>query len=564
MELLPEPVAAGKSFFSDREQREGEILLVYDFGGGTFDTALLKMERDGLQLLGEPMGMDWGGIAFDRMLYRNIVGKLPKNKEIEEAVKRPKFQWMIMEQTVEIKHLLSSCDSATVNIPIGFGDFIECHVSREEFIHMISARVGESMDIVKMMLAKTGMDIKAVDKILCVGGTARIPYITEQLELLAGKTVLKSVDPELAVCCGAALGGRVEVRGEVKTAKTAGVVKALDDAAAPGAAGILNGAAAPGAVGILNGAETPGAARAMESPEISEANKAEAISDVVEAVHFQGDDNAREVPEDVPIPEGMTAFEADLARNYKDAPAWYKKEAVHDEKAAWFNLGNLYRLGDGVHVDYMKAAKWLKKAAAAGDVQSQRILGRIYDLGGHGIAQNYQKAMYWYKKGALLGDGVCQNNVGKMYEKGQGVKTDYKEALWWYRKAEKQNQETALLNLGNMYRTGRGVAKDYAEAVRCYEKSAKAGCLDAFCNLGWIYEQGGNGIEQDYLKAFYYYKKGAQQGNAICQNNLGNLYEHGHGVHKSKENAKIWYQKAEDNGYKKAQDSLRRLQNAAK
>lgn len=568
VELLQEPVAAGMSFFSDRELREGEILLVYDFGGGTFDTALLKMEKDGLRLLGEPMGMECGGTTFDRMLYRNIIGKLPGKEEVQEAVKRPKFQWLVMEQAVEIKHLLSSCGHVAANIPMGFGEFIECGVTREEFTQMIAAKVKESMEIVKEMLKKTGIKIENVDKILCVGGTARIPFIMEQLEIFAGKPVLKSLDPELAVCCGAALKGKIKVEEPPEKPE-------------------------------LQATENTGKDREQVLPDCTVQVSEQTVNSEGDSFFELGCDYFLGLSGKADKGKGIIYFE--------QAVAMHSVEAM-------YTLGHLYADEDHVQQNYAKALRWFEKAAKHGDVQAQCEIGVIYDQG-LGVKTDSQQAFHWYQKAAEGGSAKALKIMGKLYQTGRIVDQDEVQAVFWYEKAaEKGDKEAAKLldslkekrekeevegedldilfdlamssyfgkenypvdsrksfeyfkkaaekghreaqyMLGVLYEEEMGCGLDLQAAIKWYRKAAERGNPDAQEKMAEKNEKG-QGVPKDIKEAVKWRKMAAEQGNIVAQNELGTMYLKGQGVLQSYPEAVRWYRKAAEQGNSAAQFNL--------
>ena len=117
---------------------------------------------------------------------------------------------------------------------------------------------------------------------------------------------------------------------------------------------------------------------------------------------------------------------------------------------AQYNLGNLYRLGQGAPRDYAIAISWYRKAAEQGLAPAQYNLGFMYDYG-HGVPQDYAVAASWYRKAAEQGDDSAQNNLGSMYESGQGVPQDYVQAHMWFSLAgalagEREEREKSVKN----------------------------------------------------------------------------------------------------------------------
>jgi TPR repeat protein len=114
---------------------------------------------------------------------------------------------------------------------------------------------------------------------------------------------------------------------------------------------------------------------------------------------------------------------------------FYDRQGIYQGDAkAQYNLGVMYRDGEGVRQDYKKAIEWTEKAAKQGYVSAQYNLGVMYD-NGQGVRQDYKKAKEWYEKAANQGDVDAQYNLGIMYDNGEGVKQDKKIAKEWFGKA---------------------------------------------------------------------------------------------------------------------------------
>jgi TPR repeat protein len=126
--------------------------------------------------------------------------------------------------------------------------------------------------------------------------------------------------------------------------------------------------------------------------------------------------------------DGLSAYERG---DYVQAMNHWQPLAAQGDAAAQFNLGLMYRHGQGVPQDFREALKWYRKAAEQGHVWAQFNLGVMYRHG-QGAPQNAQEAVKWYRKAAEQGSAWAQNNLGMMYEVGQGVPQDYQEALKWY------------------------------------------------------------------------------------------------------------------------------------
>lgn len=131
------------------------------------------------------------------------------------------------------------------------------------------------------------------------------------------------------------------------------------------------------------------------------------------------------------------------------APAWADNDAQFTQAVAAYNTGR-----------YDQAFRLLQPLAQQGDVRAQYNLGILY-RDGQGVAQDYRQAVAWFQKAANQELAQAQVNLGVRYEKGQGVVQNYQQALAWYQKAADQDDASAQNNLGKMYDKGQGVAQNY-------------------------------------------------------------------------------------------------------
>ncbi len=111
-----------------------------------------------------------------------------------------------------------------------------------------------------------------------------------------------------------------------------------------------------------------------------------------------------------------------------------RKAAEKGDINAQNTLGDCYYNGEGIHQDYIQAAKWYQKAAEQGYAKAQCNLGFIY-YNGHGVRKDYVKARQWYEKAAAQGYAKAQYNLGVMYVNGHGVPSNTAIAKKYFGKA---------------------------------------------------------------------------------------------------------------------------------
>jgi TPR repeat protein len=124
--------------------------------------------------------------------------------------------------------------------------------------------------------------------------------------------------------------------------------------------------------------------------------------------------------------------------------------------------------------DYATALREWKPLAKQGDANAQFNLGVMYKKG-QGVPQNNKTALKWYRLAAEQGNARAQSKLGLMYKTGKGVPQDYKTAVKWYRLAAEQGYALAQSNLGTMYYSGQGVLKNYVSAHMWFNLGSTSG-----------------------------------------------------------------------------------------
>jgi len=184
--------------------------LIYDFGGGTFDVAVLAIERGNILI--KAVGGDnyLGGDDIDANLVQYCIQEFSKENHIE-------FNKNTEEGEKALRRLTTSCEkhkwelSATNSVIITVDNFyngidLEVELSREKFEKLNEEIFVKSMDLVEQVLVDAKLDHSDIDDVVLVGGTTRIPKLQEMLsDLFYGKPLNHSVNPDEAVAVGAAI-----------------------------------------------------------------------------------------------------------------------------------------------------------------------------------------------------------------------------------------------------------------------------------------------------------------------------------------------------------------------
>ncbi|MFJ8434647.1 Hsp70 family protein [Kitasatospora sp. NPDC094019] len=234
VELLAEPVAAAHASVAGEPFAAGETVLVYDFGGGTFDTALVRIGADGAShtVLGHAALDDCGGRDIDALLAAGVAaagrewldplmtaGATRARLELGDFVRRIKHQ---LSEVREVEDYFTPVTPAS-------------RVDRDELDALIGPLLDRTVECCRRLLADCGVRPRAVDSVLLVGGTTRVPAVRALLADRLGRPLRLVEDPDLAVVHGAAAwAARSADRRLLPTPTEPGAVPLAWDLAAPG------------------------------------------------------------------------------------------------------------------------------------------------------------------------------------------------------------------------------------------------------------------------------------------------------------------------------------------
>ncbi|HEX7837033.1 MAG TPA: Hsp70 family protein, partial [Kofleriaceae bacterium] len=206
--VLNEPTAAALAYGRSRNLRE--IIAVYDFGGGTFDITLLRLEDQVYEVLGTSGDTFLGGDDLDERLVEKMVARFLAENRIDLRTNEVAMMRLraVSEQT---KIELSRRPRAVVRIdeiaygPRGAPLDLQIEITRDEFVREIADLVDRTFPVCREALALAGLAVDQISDVLLVGGTTKIPYVRDQVGKFFGKAPRTDINPEDAVAAGAAL-----------------------------------------------------------------------------------------------------------------------------------------------------------------------------------------------------------------------------------------------------------------------------------------------------------------------------------------------------------------------
>lgn len=205
--ILNEPTAAALTYGLDRQ--ENQKILVYDLGGGTFDLSVIEINSGVVEVLATTGNSHLGGDDFDELLVKHVAEKFLEQHGIDLRQDRRALA-RLTRACEQAKIALSSTPFASIkeefiatkdSIPL----HLEMEIEREVFESLIRDLLKTTMDCVRNGLKEASLSIQDINKILLVGGSTRIPLISNMLEEEFGITPNMEIDPDLCVAMGASV-----------------------------------------------------------------------------------------------------------------------------------------------------------------------------------------------------------------------------------------------------------------------------------------------------------------------------------------------------------------------
>ncbi len=219
--IINEPTAAALAYGFNK--KKDEQVVVYDFGGGTFDVTVLEIAggegEQSIEVKATDGDSHMGGEDIDQKIIRHIADEFKKESGIDVTKDALALQ-RLKEAAEKAKHELSSTVETEINIPFITSDqngpkHLLMKMTRAKLEELAMEFVDRSMEITKKALDASGLKMSEIDEVILVGGQTRMPVIQTRVKELFGKEPNKSINPDEVVALGAALQAGI-MQGDVK------------------------------------------------------------------------------------------------------------------------------------------------------------------------------------------------------------------------------------------------------------------------------------------------------------------------------------------------------------
>lgn len=205
--IINEPTAASLAY--ERMNPETRRILVYDLGGGTFDVSIVKVEQGVVEVLSSTGDNHLGGDDFDWKIVDHLVQEIQTEHKIN-----------VKDDTMIMARLKRAAEKAKIELSVAPFSMIEedhlvkkggkdihfsCELSRVAFEDMIEPDLSRTMESITRAMKDAAVLPSAIEKIILVGGSTRIPMVSEMLEKKIGRLPHSEIDPDLCVAMGAGM-----------------------------------------------------------------------------------------------------------------------------------------------------------------------------------------------------------------------------------------------------------------------------------------------------------------------------------------------------------------------
>ena len=205
--IINEPTAAALAYGLDK--KENSKVVVYDFGGGTFDVSILDISNQIVEVKATNGDTHLGGDDFDEAILNWLADEF-KNKEGIDLKQDKMALQRLREASEKAKVELSTTQETSINLPfITAGEagakHLEMSLTRSKFNQLTEDLVRKTLDPCRVVLEDAQMSVNDINEVIMVGGSTRIPAIQESVKKFFKKDLNLSVNPDQVVACGAAV-----------------------------------------------------------------------------------------------------------------------------------------------------------------------------------------------------------------------------------------------------------------------------------------------------------------------------------------------------------------------
>src|SRR3989344_3557630 len=217
LRIINEPTAAALAYGFNK--KKDEKIVVYDFGGGTFDVSVLEVGDDVIEVKSTGGDTHLGGDDIDQKIIQYLLEEFKKEQGVDISKDQLAVQ-RLKDAAEKAKHELSSTLQTEINIPFLTADasgakHFSMTLTRAKLESLVKEFVDRSIELTKKTVEEAGFKLSDMNEVIMVGGQTRMPLITEEVKKLFGKDPHKDINPDEVVAIGASIQGGI-MQGQVR------------------------------------------------------------------------------------------------------------------------------------------------------------------------------------------------------------------------------------------------------------------------------------------------------------------------------------------------------------
>lgn len=203
LKIINEPTSAALAYYHLDKEKTNQNIAIYDLGGGTFDISIVNINNNEIKVLSTDGDSNLGGFDFDNVIIDHVINEFEDETDIDLYDDDDAMQ-ELRENAEKCKKSLSR--RAKYVVPVSSsGHSMRVEITKELFNELISSLVNRTKYVMEDTIKQAGLTWNDVDKVLLVGGSTRVPLITEMIESFTGISPSKELNPDEVVALGAAV-----------------------------------------------------------------------------------------------------------------------------------------------------------------------------------------------------------------------------------------------------------------------------------------------------------------------------------------------------------------------